>query len=445
MANRTSRILQFFGINPNPTETGLISNQPPKPHDINTRIIRMKLDRIKQDVALWRQAISEAESVYYPNRLSLQRLFVDTVLNGHVLACMRERKDLTLLKDFAFVNSKGVENEQITEMFKSAWFYELIEYILDAQFYGYSYVNWTGINKSKLTGIQLIKRWNISPDRLEVLPFPNSFAGFSLFEEDNLDWSLYVPTISLDGISPCGWGLLRSVAYYEIFLRNLTGFNGDFVQTFAQPFRQAKTNKTEGPERDKLEQSMQEMGSSAWIVTDTIDEILFHNETGGGNGYKSYESFQERIEKTISKLFFGHADAIDSTKGKLGSGQGQEHAPVNLAIKRTEAADGRFVETVINDSLIEKLNNLGFNIPSDLKFKLLNNKEEAAEKEAITTQNQAVATVVKTMYDAGFETTPEWITLQTGMPMIKKPIPEPIKPAFGKDIKNMLDETYGNI
>jgi hypothetical protein len=437
----TSRIKNFFGITP--TTIGITSTRPDNKHDLNRHIVRMKLDRIKQDIALWREAISQAENVYYPNRLALQRLYLDTVLNGHVRACMRERKDLTLLKDFEFQSPNGEVNKKITDLMHASWFYGLMEFIIDAQFYGYSLINWTEVEKSIIKDIQIIKRWNISPDRLQVLSFPGAFNGTSIFDPADVDWSLWVPTPSEDGISNCGWGLLRSVAPYEIYLRNLMGFNGDYVETFAQPFRHGKTDKTNGPERDEFEKSVANMGAMAYAITDPLDDIEFKDTTGGGNGYKSYESFQERNEKTISKLFFGHSDAIDSRTGKLGSEQGED-SPVAKAIRRTEARDARFVETVINDSLIEKLNNLGFGIPAGTKFVLLNNKEKHEAQEAETAQNQAVATVVKTLNDSGYETTPEWITKQTNIPITKKPEPKPAT-GFNPAIKNKLEEVYGKL
>jgi phage gp29-like protein len=411
------KIKNFFGVVP--SMTGQIATRPTDKNDINNRIIRLKLERLRQDIGSWRQAISEAENVFYPNRLNMQRLYLDTVLNGHVKACMRERKDLTLLKAFAINNKSGTANKEFTELFKSKWFYDIIEYILDAQFYGYSYINWSSVVNDKLSGLQLIKRWNVSPDREQVLPFPNSFTGFSLYEEDLLNWSLYVSTNSENGISKCGYGLLCSVAPYEIYLRNLMGFNGDFVELFAAPFRHGRTDKTEGPERDEFEAAVRDMGSSGYAITDPLDEIDFKDPSGGGNGYKSYESFQERNEKTISKLFFGHSDAIDSRTGKLGSEQGKD-SPVAKAIARTEASDARFVETVINDLLLDKLRELGFNIPLDHKFKLLNNKEEQEQKTADTAYNQSVATVVKTLSDSGVKVDTNWIEEQTGIPVEEK-------------------------
>lgn len=424
------------------SENGMIGTQSGNKRDVNNRIIRMKLDRIRQDIASWRQAVSEAENSFYPTRLAMQRLYLDTVLNGHVKACMNKRKNLSLLKEFALVDPKGEINEDLTKLFQAKWFDDLMSYALDAQFYGYTYVNWTGVFNNKLSGLHVIKRHNISPDREMVLPFPNSYMGFSLYEEENLDWSLYVPTANDSGISNCGYGLLYSVAPYEIYLRNLLGYNGDFVELFAAPFRVGKTSKTDELELAEFDKVLSDMGSSGWARTDPTDEIEFHNDTGGGAGYKAYESFQSRCEKTISKLILGHDSALDSVTGK-GLSKDSKHSPAQLALDEIESIDNKFLEYVINDTFLDKLRNLGFKIPIDHKFKFLNNREDQDAKDAVSNSHQLFADVVKTFADAGYKVPAKYIQEQTNIEVLEKA--EPIQTNdFSKEIQNKLNKTYAS-
>jgi hypothetical protein len=59
-------------------------------------------------------ALHEAEQEWYPQRVKLQQLYQDTVLNAHIEACMNKRKGLTLLKDFGFFSPDGKEDENLT-------------------------------------------------------------------------------------------------------------------------------------------------------------------------------------------------------------------------------------------------------------------------------------------------------------------------------------------
>ena len=122
------------------------------------------------------------------------------------------------------------------------------------------------------------------------------------------------------GTSPCGYGLFWELSILEIFLRNLLGYNGDFVELFAQPFRVGKTNKTDETERAAFADTIRNAGSSGWALIDDIGESIELLESSlGGTGYNGYDNFEQRLEAKVSQLILGHADALKSVPGKLGS------------------------------------------------------------------------------------------------------------------------------
>src|SRR5947209_4129192 len=71
--------------------------------DLRNYMSPVQLQRLKHDVGMWRAAMSEAELAYYPHRVKQQRLYIDTILNGHAFSVMERRKELTLLRDFEVV------------------------------------------------------------------------------------------------------------------------------------------------------------------------------------------------------------------------------------------------------------------------------------------------------------------------------------------------------
>jgi hypothetical protein len=89
--------------------------------NVGASIVPQGLQRTKQDVGKWREAILEAEQAYNPFRVKMQNGYADTVLNGHVTACMEYRKNLTLLRDFE-IEINGEEFEGLEDIFKSKWF-----------------------------------------------------------------------------------------------------------------------------------------------------------------------------------------------------------------------------------------------------------------------------------------------------------------------------------
>jgi hypothetical protein len=391
-----------------------------KTKDLRANMMPMASNRARKELKDLKDAIKEAEGAYphYRFRARMQAIYHDTIGDGHVLACMRARKALTLKKEFAIKNAAGEIDEEWTKFFKQRWFYLILNSILDAQFYGYSLINWTEVKDNKLKGLQAIRRDFVSPDREEILTYPYSQSGTSIDNEDIKDWCLYTATPDELGYSICGYGLLLYVSVYAIAIRNNLGFNADFVEKFIMPFVVAKTMKREGEERQLLEDGIANMASNNSVVLDPTDTIEFIEAKNTGSAYNSFDNLENRCEKKISKIILGHADAIDSTTGKLGA-TGKDDA-VSEALENVEIADNNFVQYEINDCFFDKLRNLGFDIPKGATFEFLNSGEKVEKLDKESTVNQKFAGVVKTLYDAGHEVDSKYISEQTGYPVTKK-------------------------
>lgn len=381
------------------------------------------LQRLKQDIKMWREAVYEAEIPFVPHRVKMQVLFRDTVLNAHVMSCIRKRKNLTLLKDFALVNSKGKIDEKYTKTLKSKWFDDMINYILDAEYYGFSMINWTGIQNGKPTGVKTIRKEFISPDRHNISTYPYGLYGLDFDNEEIKDWSLYVSTNSPHGISECGYGLLYEVAMYEIYLRNLIGYNADYIEKYGMPLTVVDTIKTDEDERGYLEDALRNLGASGFMIKDPTDSIQFVEYSQAGTGFKSYADLEKRCENKISKLILGHSDALDSIPGLLGN-QGSD-TPIGRGLEEIEILDNKFVEYWVNDFLLDKLRNCGINIPSNLTFKYLNNKEENEKKENEDKCLKIVSEYTQQFAKSGKSVDDKWIEERTGIKFSEKEIEEP--------------------
>ena len=409
------------------------------PKDLNRYIARVQLQRIRQDVQSWRESVAEAELAYYPHRVKMQRLFQDTTLNGHIYACMQKRKALTLLKDYKLISEAGEVDEKWSEKFKEQWCYDVINYALDSIFYGYQLINFEAIENDSLKNVKIIKRHNISPDRFQVVSYVYSLQGIQFLEEPYSDWTFYVQTPSENGVSPCGYGLLYRCALYEIFLRNLLGYNGDFVELYSQPFRYAKTDKTTELERGKLEEMLRDMGSSGYGIFDPLDEIGFIEAKNSGTGFLGYENLEQRCEKKISKVILGHADALDSVSGKLGNTQESLES-----IEDIEVMDNRFIEHFFNAQVLPKMRNLGVAIPEGLKFKFSNDKEKEEARKKEDENNKLTAEIVNTLHMAGFEVDEKYIKERTGID-VKKIDVNSINPGSTTEISAKLNSIYGEL
>jgi len=410
MANVFSKAINYIGSQ---GLFGSIKKQNPK--NLSTYISNVQFQRMRQDVMSWREAVKEAENAWYPHRVKLQRLYIDTALNGHVSACIDRRKDLTLLRDFCFYNSDGSRNEDMEKFFDKKWFHDTLGYCLDAIYYGYTLVSLGDIENGEFKEVTFVRRWNISPDRHNVTSLEYSINGQDFLSDEYKGWHIWVTTPSETGVSNCGIGLLYKVAVYEIFLRNVLGYNGDFVELFAQPYRIGKTTKTEENERAELAQALKDMGSSGWAIVDNTDTIEFLESSLGGTGFQGYDNLEKRCQQYISKIILGHADALDSTSGKLGASQGEDN-PIYKALQDKQTNDGKYIENIVNSQIIPKLRNLGFAIP-EVTFKFSNNAETEQVKNKAVEYATKLSAVAVNLKNAGLGIDEQYFTEETGIPV----------------------------
>jgi hypothetical protein len=432
MANLLQKVRNYIF----PTPDNPLTNERPSDwrtiknpeRNLRSYITPVQLQRIRHDVQLWREAVQEAEQAWYPHRVRMQRMYLDTVLNGHVSACISRRKNLTLLKDFKLCKDDGEENEQLTKLIKKQWFNLYCNYVLDAQYFGYTLISMGDLVNDDFPKLTTIRRFNISPDRMNVTSYVYSLSGAQFMDDPYHLWNVYQPTPTDIGVSLCGYGLLYKVAMYEIICRNTLGFNMDAAELYGMPIRKGKTMKTNEDERALFENALAQMGSAGYILLDTMDELDLVESSGSGQGFKIYESLERRCEQKISKILLGHADALDSTTGKLGATQGED-SPTAQALKDIQSIDVRFLENNINTELLPRLRKLGFPIPEDICFMYKNDEERENMRRREDESNKITADIAQTMKNAGLQMDAEYFAERTGIPseVILAPAVAPIE------------------
>lgn len=401
--------------------------------------------RLKVDLGILKQAVIEAERPLpaLPYRVQLQTIFLNTIDNGTVYACIQKRKNLTLLKKFVIVDEKDNIDDEATKLLDTNWFHLMRNYIHDAQYYGYSLITFGDMVDNFFSDVQITRRTDVSPDRLNLASFPYIPTGINFMEGDFYDWSLYVPTPSENGVSKCGYGLLYKVAPYEIIIRSLTGWNTDYTERYGMPTAVIKTVKDNEEERAKAEQAAQQLGSNGYLILDLQDEYDLINGDSAGTGWKSYDNLESRCKKAIASIILGHEDGLSSSGGKLT--KDDEESPQQKAQRECESIDTRFEEHIVNNILLPKLIKLGIKIPIGKKYKLSNDLETEKEEKHDTDTAAAWAKIALDMKNAGIKLDAKDFEEKTGLKTTD--IVEPVSPAssepFSPTLKKKLQNTYG--
>ncbi len=418
--------------------------------NVSRTIAPVQFPRVRMDLRLWREAITEAEMPIFPYRVKMQQIYQDLILNGYVYACWQKRKRLTLSKQPAFFtkNKQPVEANAGFDFINSHWWNTLTDYLLDAQGYGYQLISLGDMVDNQFPDLSVVRRQNISPDREIVSPVIYMIDGIHYADPDykdrkyffdkereisfntpgNIntdgdsysDWHIWVKTPNQFGMSHCGYGIFYQVAMYAILMRNNLKFNADFVEMFGQPIRWLKTDKSDESERALAEKLLQNMGSSSYLITDKEDELELVQSANTGSAWQSYNSLEDRCKKSISAIILGHEDCMGSIPGKLGSEQGNLNSPMQTALREVENEQDKWLCAVINDNVIPKLRNLGFRIPEDTTYGYLNNNELNEITELETKRKNDFATLLESLTRAGYEVDEKMVEQQTGMKVRKK-------------------------
>lgn len=311
----------------------------------------MQLYRITQNIAVWRDAVNQAESVTNPNRTELIRNYNDIVLDPHLTALMQSRKNKILSKEWNFYNEKGEEIEELDNIIQQTWFVKTLEYALDSLFYGYSLVQFGDIKNDSFTSCELVPREYVSPEGGVVKSLPNSSynQGKPFNEYPYNQWCLFVGEKK-------ELGLLAKASPLVIYKKFVTANWSEFAEMFGMPYRVGKTDIQDPQSLSNMKKAVHALGSNASAVIGTEDLIEFI-EASKGDSYNVYDRFIERMNSELSKLIVGQTGTTD-----MGKNRGSDDVHQNVAGEYGKR-DEWYLQAFINTKFIPFLQNLGFPIP----------------------------------------------------------------------------------
>jgi hypothetical protein len=79
---------------------------------VASRITEYQTARLRADLGQWRNALSWAENLYYPDRTELLRLYREAVLDSHLSSVIETRKLNLLSQPFKIVTKNGGKEDE---------------------------------------------------------------------------------------------------------------------------------------------------------------------------------------------------------------------------------------------------------------------------------------------------------------------------------------------
>ena len=413
----SNKIREFVGLEPKFESIFNVDKKRPKSANVGKTIdVPKSLTRVRQDLETWRSATIAAESIMYPNRTQLLRLYKDVDLDAHLTAVIDVRKNAILGAEFIVVDENGDTNEEKTIEINKEWFLKFTDLSLDSIYWGYSLIQMGDIVDNEFTTIELVPRHYVKQEFGLITQNLASNDGVSYLKPPYKDWYIGVG-------EKRDLGLYLKAAPHVIWKKGAMGSSSDFLETYGSPIRIIKTDVRDDETRTNAEKMLADMGANAWGVFDRDDELELHNgQTSSGND-KMFDTPIDRANSELSKLILGQTGTTDE---KSFTGAANVHERVMQSVKD---ADIKFIESVYRKQLIPLLNKHGLGYEG-LTIKIKEDDElTLKEKSEIDLK----------LLDH-YKIPAEYFEQTYGVPVEEKP---PVE-GSAQDIQNKLKNLYGN-
>lgn len=304
-----------------------------KSKSVSDTIMEVTLYRVKQDINRWRQSNISAENVLFPNRTEYYRLCKDVRLDTHLESCIQQRMNAVLAREVVLIDSSGEVNDEVSKLFRKAWFRKLLKFILEKKYYGFSLVDLGSFDNEALAfnDIKLVPRQYVRPEFGLVVPTAGSMSGVSYNDPKFKMWNPFFG-------DKTDLGLLMKIAPLTIWKKGAVGYWSEYLEKFGMPMRIGRTDIKDEIMKANMEQSLKTMGSAFYAMMDRDD--LFELIQSGINGaWENYDQMISRTNSEISKVVLSQTGTTDE---KAHVGSSNVHADVFANIVEADVTDLEF-------------------------------------------------------------------------------------------------------
>jgi len=316
------------------------------------------VNRKTQDIANWKNAISQFENIYNPSRVLLYDLYDDIILDGQIEATWGKRQDMILNKDLLFVRD-GKEDPELNKLLNCPSMRLLLKELHNAIAWGYTLIQINGITYNEdeeqySIDFDVIPRKHVHPERnFECISKEQSFASKDiLFKEPPL--SRYLMWAG----DPKDMGLLVKSAQYVIYKRGDFGDWAQFAEMFGMPFREGRYDDYDDKTRVALERAMEVYGGASYAILPKGAEFKIHPNSDRSGSSSLYKDLYAACNAEISKVMLGNT--LTTEQGDKGArALGDVHQEAEDSKNKS---DEKFIIDLLNGKFKAILKVFGYNV-----------------------------------------------------------------------------------
>lgn len=340
----------------------MIGNLSQKDSAIIAQLIGEFVNRSKQDIQSWRQAIDAADNPETPKWNLLQDLYEYLRPDGHLSSQIAIRKGAILSNRFFIRDSKtGKENKDKTKLLQKKWFFNMIADLLDSIMFAYTVIQIPDPgNIPNLTPLQstydLIPRRNFIPQKNLVLVDTSGEKGVDITDP------------AFDNTIIClknqyQFGIMNDIVPDLIWKKNARQAWAEFSEKFGIPLVKVITNKRNKDDLDKIENMAKLMGRAARAILPEGTTMDIIDSATKGDPHKIFLEQMKYSDSQISKAILGGTMISDN-----GSSRSQSEVHERTFNDKISEQDRNNIEFTINDQLLPILISAGMGFSEGDEF-----------------------------------------------------------------------------
>ena len=308
------------------------------------QLVMTSVDRTPKDIASWRNALVNAESMYSPNRVRLLDLYADVMLDGHLTGLVQKRIGAVLNKKLQFEDKEGKRIDALDPLLNSEVMCDIITQLLEAKLWGVSGMEFIPGQKPEM---KEIPRKHIKLEQGVIALNQNDQTGTPY--QDN-------PYLWIIG-KPRKLGLLLQCSPYALYKKGDVADWAQYIEIFGQPLRVGRYDAYDTSTRQQLKAALTESGGSLTMMIPKQAEMeIIDGKSSNGDG-KLQEVFRMAMNEEMSVVILGNTETTSSSKSS-GYAQAKEHGKQQLEITRL---DMQYITQQLNsDHFLRILQSYGY-------------------------------------------------------------------------------------
>lgn len=265
-------------------------------------VILTQVQRFGITLEDYMKGVRSFENVDFTQRVKIYDIFSDSLMDPHLFSVVQKRKSGVLGRKIEF-RRNGVADDKVNEQLASPWFQRFREDALDAQYWGFTLVQFYR-NEKGWIDYYMVPRKHVDPVLRLIKTRQNDINGES-FDE-------YADLLMIQGKEPMG--ILAKCAPYVIYKRGTLGDWVQFSEVFGMPVRKY-TYDAADPEALQAAQdaARAQGGAAAYFCAEgsNLDLVETGNTTGSS---ELYSDLVDRCNAEMSKAVLGNTLTTEASE-----------------------------------------------------------------------------------------------------------------------------------